>query len=145
MKPFFIEIQNFWAWADKLGRHILFKHYFYKKLSLYNQIPNIFIWDLNLGFSHGVFVVRELGYPLQDKSFQKHCFLKNGKMSRWSLFNAFLMWAISIRKNFVRKTYSLFISKIVCKYMHWKTRIIKNIKQEQKVFLFLRLRKNTLS
>ena len=20
MKPFFIEIQNFWAWADKLGR-----------------------------------------------------------------------------------------------------------------------------
>jgi hypothetical protein len=23
MKPFFIEIQNFWAWADKLGRYIL--------------------------------------------------------------------------------------------------------------------------
>ena len=23
MKPFFIEIQNFWAWADKLGKKIL--------------------------------------------------------------------------------------------------------------------------
>ena len=23
MKPFFIEIPNFWAWADKLGREIL--------------------------------------------------------------------------------------------------------------------------
>ena len=22
MKPFFIEIQNFWAWADKLGRKL---------------------------------------------------------------------------------------------------------------------------
>jgi hypothetical protein len=22
MKPFFIQIQNFWAWADKLGRQI---------------------------------------------------------------------------------------------------------------------------
>ena len=23
MKPFFIKIRNFWAWADKLGRYIL--------------------------------------------------------------------------------------------------------------------------
>ena len=66
MKPFFIKIQNFWAWADKLCRLILrlwgyfrpncqcplwyqwvpcpcfplFNNYFFKKLSLYIQIPN---------------------------------------------------------------------------------------------------------
>jgi hypothetical protein len=72
MKPFFIEIQNFWAWADKLGRKFwviwgifgqtyqdpfwysecfpLFNHCFYKKPSLYIHIPNTFWdWDLNLG------------------------------------------------------------------------------------------------
>ena len=66
MKPFFSEILNFWAWADKLGRQIgqinsgvfsaklsapilvqwipctcfpLFNHYFYKKLSLLYPNP----------------------------------------------------------------------------------------------------------
>jgi hypothetical protein len=73
MKPFFIEIQNFWAWADKLGRQIgvlsveplapilvqsvpcpcfsLFNHYLYKKLSLYTYPhPNYY---LGLGYEFG--------------------------------------------------------------------------------------------
>jgi hypothetical protein len=41
MKPFFIKIPNFWAWADNINR------YFYQKLSLHTQIPNI---HLGLGF-----------------------------------------------------------------------------------------------
>ena len=72
-KHFFIEIQNFWAWADKLGRKnagafgvfsaelsapILvqwpffpkFNYYFYKKLSFSIHIPNIY---LGLGFEFG--------------------------------------------------------------------------------------------
>jgi hypothetical protein len=28
MKPFFIEIQNFWAWADKLGQFLGHLQYF---------------------------------------------------------------------------------------------------------------------
>jgi hypothetical protein len=75
MKPFFIEIQNFWAWADKLGRKILghlgyfwpnYRHAFWYSESLVHvfhysiiiSIKNlafiftsqIFIldWDLNL-------------------------------------------------------------------------------------------------
>ena len=65
MKPFVFKIQNFWAWADKfLGICGIFDptistHFgtddFYKKLSLYIHIPNIYlglefgpqrIWDL---------------------------------------------------------------------------------------------------
>ena len=52
VKPFFSEISNFWAWADKFwgiwgifGRFV--STHFYKKLSLYIQIPNIY---LRLGF-----------------------------------------------------------------------------------------------
>ena len=69
MKTFFIEIQNFWAWADKfwgiwgifgqtISTHFgtvsplsifpLFNHYFYKKLSLYIKLF-ICEGDLNLG------------------------------------------------------------------------------------------------
>jgi hypothetical protein len=74
MKPFFIEIQNFWTWADKLGRCILghfrpnYQHSFWyseslvhvfhnstiistKKLSLYIHIPNVY---LRLGFEFGL-------------------------------------------------------------------------------------------
>ena len=81
MKPFSIEIHNFWAWADKLG-HLgyfrpiyklptpilvqfpcfpLFNHYFCKKVSVYVHNPNIWIWiwaSKNYGFSFHVSVVR---------------------------------------------------------------------------------------
>ena len=49
MRPFFIEIQNFWAfqinWADKfLGIWDIFSQTISeKKLSLYINIPNIFL------------------------------------------------------------------------------------------------------
>jgi hypothetical protein len=60
MKPFFIEIQIFLAWAGKfwgtwgifgqtISTHFdtvsntLFNHYFYKKLSLYIHNPNIYL------------------------------------------------------------------------------------------------------
>ena len=83
-RSLFIEIPNFWAWGDKLGWNFLgyfgylfsanlsapilvllvpcpcsplVSHFFYKKLSLYIQIPNIWDWDLNLGFSHCVSTV----------------------------------------------------------------------------------------
>ena len=68
-EPFLIQIPNFWAWADKfwgtlgtfsrfISTHFgtvspncpclsLITHYFYKKLILYIQIPNI---QLGLGF-----------------------------------------------------------------------------------------------
>ena len=71
MKPFFIKIPNFWAWADKcwgiwgyfcpIYQHPFWyvlwvpcpcfplnNHYFYQKLSLYIQIPNIYM-RLGLG------------------------------------------------------------------------------------------------
>ena len=60
MKPCFIKIRNFWAWVDNLGRlekgHLgycpcfpLINHFFYKKVSLYMQIVNIYL-GLGLGF-----------------------------------------------------------------------------------------------
>jgi hypothetical protein len=67
MKPFSLKSQTFGLgqtnWADKFwgiwgifGRIIsthfpLINYYFYKKLSLFIQIPNIYLglWDLNLG------------------------------------------------------------------------------------------------
>jgi hypothetical protein len=66
IKPFFIEIPDFWAWVDKfrgiwcifarLWASILvlgvpcpcfplFNHYFYKKLSLYIHITNIYLLE----------------------------------------------------------------------------------------------------
>jgi hypothetical protein len=71
MKPFFIEIPNFWAWADKfrgiwgIFGHLgtvspcfpLINHYFYKNLSFYIQIPNI---DLRFGFEFGPQRIRDL-------------------------------------------------------------------------------------
>jgi hypothetical protein len=85
-KPFFIEIPHFWAWADKLVREILghldyfrrdyqhpfwysefldcpyfpiFNHYFYKKLSLYIHIPNIY---LGLEFEFGPQRIRDFSF-----------------------------------------------------------------------------------
>ena len=65
MKPFFIKIPNFWAWADKfwgvcsiLGQFISthfvtvrpLSIFSINQLSLYIQILNIiWDWDLNLG------------------------------------------------------------------------------------------------
>ena len=83
MKPFFIEIPNFWAWADKFGQinyaacgvflvnlsapilvlwvpcpcFPLIDHYFYIKLILCIQIPNIY---LGLGFEFGPQRIRDL-------------------------------------------------------------------------------------
>ena len=78
MKPFFIEIQSFWARADKLGRYILghfrhfwanyqhpfwcsesLAHYFYKKLGLYIYIPNIYFGS---GFEFGPQRIRDLAF-----------------------------------------------------------------------------------
>ena len=67
MKPFFIEIQNFWAWVDKLGRLILgnfwyfrpnYQHPFWYNESLvhaFHHSTTIF-----LGFGLRVSVVRAL-------------------------------------------------------------------------------------
>jgi hypothetical protein len=83
MKPIFIKIVNFWARADNLGQQILghflyfqnlfgtvsslsmfslINHYFYKKLSLYIEISNIY---LGLGFEFGPPRIRNLAvvYP----------------------------------------------------------------------------------
>ena len=62
MKPFCIEILNFWAWLDYLGRFFsthfgtlsllsmfsINQPLFLEKLSLYIQVF-IWDWDLNLG------------------------------------------------------------------------------------------------
>ena len=73
-ESFFFGNPNFRAWADKLGRtflgHLgyfrpiyrhrsfpLINHYFYKKLSLYIQIPNIY---LGLRFEFGPQRIRHL-------------------------------------------------------------------------------------
>ena len=95
MKTFFIEVPNFWVWADKLGKCILrylgyfwpnyqhpfwysvvsplsmlpFNHYFYKKLSVYTQ-TQILIWDWDLNFGLRVSVVRSLNSPIQFHSNQ---------------------------------------------------------------------------
>ena len=71
MKPFFIKIPNFWAWADKFGgiwgifsqtinsdfctasplcMFSINQPLFLQKLSLYIQIPNIYF---GLGFEYG--------------------------------------------------------------------------------------------
>ena len=85
MKPFFIKISNFWAWADNLGSLILghlgyfmpiyqrtfwfsgslvpcpcfplFNHYFYNKLSkpLYSHLKYLF------GIGIGIWACKELG------------------------------------------------------------------------------------
>ena len=74
IKPFFIEIPNFWAWADNLGKtnfgsfgvfsadlsapcFLLINNYFYKKLRLYIQIPKVY---LGLGFEFGPQRIRDL-------------------------------------------------------------------------------------
>ena len=83
MKPFFIEIQNFWAWADKfygiwgnfgqtISSHFgtvsssFLVHIFYyltiistKKLSLHIQILNIYL-ELGLKFEFGPKRIRDL-------------------------------------------------------------------------------------
>ena len=79
VKPFFIEIQKFWAWADKLGRQILghlgyfrpsYQYLFWYSESLvyvfhYSTIistqktkplyphPQIFIWNWDLNLNLG--------------------------------------------------------------------------------------------
>ena len=70
MKPFLIEIQNFWAWADKLGKQILW-HLGYFRFSIiqplflqktkpfYIQIPNIY---LGLVFEFGPQRIRDLAF-----------------------------------------------------------------------------------
>jgi hypothetical protein len=78
MKPFFIKVSNYWAWAEKKNFgafglfsanvsglilvspspcFLLINHYFYKKLSLYIHIPNIY---LGLGFEFGPQRIRDL-------------------------------------------------------------------------------------
>ena len=83
IKPFFVEIPDFCAWADNLGRQILgvfrvfsdllsapnlvlrvpcpcfslINHYFNKKLHLYKEIPNVY---LGLGFEFGPQRIRDL-------------------------------------------------------------------------------------
>ena len=78
-----IEIQNFWAWADKIEQinswafgvfsaepstpilvqwvpcpcFTLFNHYFYKKLSFYIHIPSIY---LGYGYEYGLIRIRDL-------------------------------------------------------------------------------------
>jgi hypothetical protein len=68
MKPFFIEIQNFWAWTDNANWadkfwvpclcFPLFKHHFYKKLSLYIHIP----YGMGMGFEFGPQRIRDLAF-----------------------------------------------------------------------------------
>ena len=76
--PFFMEIQNFWAdkfwgiWGifcqtirthfdtvSPLSMFPLFNHYFYKNLSLYIHIPNVY---LGLGFEFGPQRIRYLAF-----------------------------------------------------------------------------------
>ena len=43
MKPFFIEIQNFWAWADKLGKKILGHFGTVSPLSIFSIVQPLFL------------------------------------------------------------------------------------------------------
>ena len=113
MKPFFIEIQYFWAWADNLGRWIVghlgyfrpnyrsqhpfwysesLVHYFYKKTEPLYPHPKygigIWIWAANnWGFSLRVSVVRVISYlTLVKPNFLDKVFFYMNQFSSLSVY-----------------------------------------------------------